>query len=82
MYLYAKSLRRFNQEVKLLDLTSAYLRARLSFGRRMCQTFAVLGESGPGVDLFEGTGSNQEPIGQNRNLDGAEGVDTQKKKRM
>ena len=53
-YLYVEFLRRFNKEVKLLDLASVYKRARPLFGGRMRQSFALLGENGPNLCVCEG----------------------------
>lgn len=62
-YLYVEAIRKFPEEVKEMDLTEAYRRAKPAYAGRMEHTFIVLKE-----DTEEPTtsGSNQEPIGTKR----------------
>ena len=60
-FVYVEALRRFVQELKGLDLTEVYKRARHVYGGRMQHTFAVLKEDGPDTNI-ELTGANAEPM--------------------
>ncbi len=61
-YMYVEAVRKFEKEVKEVDLTDAYKKARPAFTGRLERTFLVLkdneGEAEPLV-----TGSNAEPLG-------------------
>lgn len=62
-FVYVEALRRFHQELKALDLTDIYKRARHVYGGRMQHTFAVLTEDGPDTNI-EVSGSNAVPLGE------------------
>lgn len=64
-YLYVEALRRFNQDLKKLNLTDVYKRAKPVYGGRMQHTFGVLKEEGPdtNIDLNIPSGANAEPVG-------------------
>ena len=61
-YLYVEAIRKFEKEVKELDLSEAYRRARPAFIGRLERTFIVLKDT-VGV-VVEASGSNMEPIGE------------------
>jgi hypothetical protein len=66
-FLYAEALRKFNQEVKKLNLQDIYKRAKPTYAGKMQHTFAILKEDGPDPNLDldnAASGSNAEPIGE------------------
>ncbi len=69
-YLYVESIRKFAAEVKEIDLTEAYRRARPAYEGRMEHTFIVLKEA---AHEQCASGSNQEPVGNKR--PGASGLE-------
>ncbi len=65
-FLYVEALRKFNQELKKLNLAEVYKRAKTTYAGRMQHTFAILKEDGPDpdLDLNVGSGGNAEPLGE------------------
>ncbi len=62
-YLYVEAIRKFVDEVKEIDLTEAYRRAKPAYVGRMEHTFIVLKETEEEKAV---SGSNQEPLGNKR----------------
>ncbi len=62
-YLYVEALRRYKDEIKEVDLTEAYRRAKPAYVGRLEHTFIVLKEEDKEVTV---SGSNQEPLGAKR----------------
>ncbi len=60
-YLYVEALNKFEEEVKELDLSEAYRRARPAFRGKLEQTFIILKDS-QGEEEQVTTGSNTEPV--------------------
>jgi hypothetical protein len=62
-YMYVEAVRKFEKEVKEIDLTEAYKKARPAFTGRLERTFIVLRDN-EGEEEPMATGSNAEPLGQ------------------
>ena len=61
-YLYVEALRKFPEELKRVDYTEAYKKARPMYNGRMERTFVVLKEEGTQGEQF--SGGNREPLGK------------------
>lgn len=61
-YLFVEALRKYNEEIKRLDLSEAYKKALPMYAGRLERTFVVLKEGQTGEPLI--TGGNREPIGK------------------
>lgn len=70
-YLYVEALRKYPDELKRVDYTEAYKKARPMYNGRMERTFVVLREDG--VDVNQVTGVNREPLGKRPLEDGVNG---------
>jgi hypothetical protein len=62
-FLYVEALGKFEKEVKEIDLTEAYRRAKPSFTGKLERTFVILKDDHD-EDVEMVSGSNTEPLGQ------------------